>query len=47
MKAGWVLPDTFSGKDLSEALRVKVAFPGVCCSLTVLSLVLLLRFTSV
>ncbi len=47
MKAGWLLPETFSGTDLSEVLRVKVGFPGVCDSLTVLSRVLLLRFTSV
>lgn len=47
MKAGWVLPETFSGTDLSEVLWVKVGFPGVCGSLTVLSRVLLLRFTSV
>lgn len=47
MKAGWVLPETFSCKDLSEVLRVKVGFPVVCVSLTVLSRVLLLRFTSV
>lgn len=47
MNAGWVLHETFSGKDLSEVLRVKVGFPGVCVSLTVLSRVLLLRFTSV
>lgn len=47
MKAGWVLPETFSGRDLSEVLRVKVGFPGLCASLTILSRVLLLRFTSV
>lgn len=47
MKAGWVLPETFSGTDLSEVLRVKVGFPGLCGSLTLFSRVLLLRFTSV
>lgn len=46
MKAGWGLPEAFSGRDLSEVLRVRVAFPGACVSLRVLSLVLLLRFTS-
>lgn len=48
MKAGWVLPETFSGRDLSEARRIRVDFPGVCGSLTVcvLSRALLLRFTS-
>lgn len=47
MKAGWLPPGTFSGRDLSEVLRVKVGFPGVCDSFTILSRVLLLRFTSV
>lgn len=48
MKAGWVLPETFSGRDLSDARRVRVDFIEVCGSLTVcvLSRALLLRFTS-
>lgn len=43
-----MLPETLSGRDLSETLRVRVDFPGVCGSLTVcvLSRALLLRFTS-
>lgn len=47
MKVGWVLPEPFSGTDLFEVLRARVGFPGACASLTVLSRVLLLRFTSV
>lgn len=43
---GGVLPDTLSDTALSEDLRATLGFPGVCGLFTVLSLVLLLRFTS-
>lgn len=45
-KACWVLPDGFSGKDLSDILRVRVDFPEVSDPLAILSCVLLLHFTS-
>lgn len=45
IKAG-VPSESFSGTDLSDDLRVNVSLPWVCVSLTVLSRVLKLRFTS-
>lgn len=45
-KACCVLPDCFSGKDLTDILRVIEAFPAICDSLAALSCVLLLHLSS-